>query len=394
MRTRYKAVPALYVFLAAGAALAQAQAPQIDAADDAQFMPKKDNVLFWTPAEQVSGYRNMDKIAPTRVIKASATPYPLPAKLADIGSVSFAHGVAEMSVDEYFASQNVAGLIVVKNGNVIYERYGLGNTAATPWVSFSVAKSVVSMLVGAAIKDGYINNVDEKVTDYLPRLKGTSYDQATIKDILQMASGVAWNEDYGDPNSDVARATYESVALYSYLGSKPRDHAPGEVFNYNTGETNLVGTLLRSAIGNNLATYLSAKIWQPFGMEHDASWNLTEPGGGEFGGCCINASLRDYARLGLFAMRDGRLPDGSSSLPTGWMKASTTPSQGYAGYGYLWWLVGDGVYRASGIFGQGIYINPSANVVIAMHSARSAASTADDKDLQAIMFDAVVESLR
>jgi len=250
------------------------------------------------------------------------------------------------------------------------------------------------MLVGAAINDGYINNVDEKVTDYLPRLKGSSYDQSSIRNILQMASGVSWNEDYADPESDVAKATWDTVQMYQYLHDKPRVSEPGEAFNYNTAETNLVGTLLRSAIGNNLSTYLAEKIWQPFGMESDANWVLTEPGGGEFGGCCISATLRDYGRIGIFAMQNGRLADGTAILPDAWMKESTSPSNGYDGYGYLWWLVGDEVFRASGIFGQGIYVNRKENVVIAMHSARAAASTRSDTALQVALFAALTDALK
>ncbi|MEJ2088765.1 MAG: serine hydrolase, partial [Gammaproteobacteria bacterium] len=156
---------------------------------------------------------------------------------------------------------------------------------------------------------------------------------------------------------------------------------------------NLAGTLLRAAIGNNLSTYLTDKIWKPFGMEADAYWQLTEPGGGEFGGCCINATLRDYGRLGLFALGGGVLADGTRVLPAGWMDESTTPSKGYEGYGYFWWLNPDGSYQASGIFGQGIYINEDENVVIALHSAREHASKEEDWPLQGALFAALAKAV-
>jgi CubicO group peptidase (beta-lactamase class C family) len=283
---------------------------------------------------------------------------------------------------------------VIKNGTIVYERYGLGNSEDSLWISFSVAKSVVSMLVGAAIEDGYIASVEEKVTDYLPRLKGSSYEQATIRNILQMASGVQWNEDYADPESDVNSAAWGTLPLYEYLRHKPVDTEPGTKFNYNTAETNLVGTLLRSAIGNNLSTYLSGKIWRPFGMEADANWMLSEPGGGEMGGCCISATLRDYGRIGLFALEDGRLADGTQVLPVDWMHESTSPSEAYAGYGYLWWLQEDGRYEASGIFGQGISIDPGEGVVIAIHSARAVASKDEDWGLQSALYAALTEALK
>ena len=253
---------------------------------------------------------------------------------------------------------------------------------------------MVSLLIGAAIQDGYIKSVDEKVSDYLPRLKGSPYDESSIGNLLQMASGVQWNEDYSDPESDVASASWETIGLYEYLREKPRQATPGEHFNYNTAETNLAGTLLRSAVGNNLSTYLSEKIWQPFGMESDASWNLTEQGGGEFGGCCINATLRDYGRIGLFVLADGRLQDGTEVLPPGWIRESIAPSKGYKGYGYFWWLNGNTSFSASGIFGQGIYINPGENVVIAMHSARPAASDDTDWAWQDALYEAVTEAIR
>lgn len=376
-----------------------ADAPTMDPAEDLRHLPPPaSSPLFWTPEQQVVGYRNTELLSPTRKIIAGDSPFPLPIEKVDLGEVQIRSADTVMTVDEYFTRQNVAGLLVIKNGKIAFERYGLGNTEDSLWVSFSVAKSVVSMLVGVAIQDGYIKNVDEKVTDYLPRLKGSSYDQATIRNIMQMSSGVVWNEDYADPQSDVATVDWNTLSLYESLGSKTRDSVPGEVFNYNTAETNLVGTLLRSAIGNNLATYLSENIWQPFGMEADANWQLTEPGGGEFGGCCISATLRDYGRIGLFALHntlhDGRLADGTRMLPEKWMQESTSPSKGFAGYGYLWWLTESGNFAATGIFGQGIHINPGERVVIALHSARALASKDSDWALQSALFDALTDALR
>ena len=127
-------------------------------------------------------------------------------------------------------------------------------------------------------------------------------------------------------------------------------------------------------------------------MEADAVWNLTEAGGGEFGGCCLSATLRDYARIGLFALHDGRLPNGETVLPEGWMQRSTSPSPGYDGYGYFWWLNRENVFRAIGIFGQSIYINREANVVIAMHSARDIATNRPVWALQDAMFDALASA--
>lgn len=202
-----------------------------------------------------------------------------------------------------------------------------------------------------------------------------------------MSSGVAWNEDYADPDSDVSKAgSLIGVPLVGYLGTLERVAEPGEKFNYNTGETNLVGEVLRAAIGNNASTYAQHKIWQAFGMGDDASWMLGGIAGGETGGCCINATLRDYARIGIFAMNDGQLADGTRILPEGFMAESVAPSKGYDGYGYLWWLDGGGVYRARGIYGQQIYINPNSRVVIAVHgNADQAVGTPYHAQLDAIV---------
>lgn len=385
--------PALLSLTLLSVALTARAAPWIDPADDARHFGPMEEVLFWTPAQQVAGYRNMERLTQVRRIRAADTPLPLPEKSLELDGLTVRHAGGELTVADYLERSSVAGLLVIKDGAIVYERYRLGNDRDSRWLSYSVAKSVVSMLVGAAIQDGYIASVDEKVTDYLPRLKGSVYDRVRIRDVLQMASGVAWDESYDDPESDINRVEWNTLALYDYLADKPRTGPPGDVFNYNTAESNLVGNLLRAAIGNNLATYLEEKIWQPFGMESDASWNLTEPGGGEFGGCCINATLRDYARLGLFALNGGRLADGTPVLPEGWMAESTTPSRGYPGYGYLWWLRGNGVFKASGIFGQGIYIDPARDVVIAQHAARKNASADSDYSLERAVFEAIAEAV-
>ena len=370
------------------------QAPFIDPADDEKHFGFSDSILFWTPEQQVAGYRNSEKISDTRRVNSGNMFLNLPYARVDLATVEIKSEDVSMTVDEYFTGQSVAGLLVIKDGKILYERYGLGNTEDSKWISFSVSKSIVSMLIGAAIRDGYIASVEENITDYLPRLKGSAYDQSSIKNILQMASGIQWNEDYANPGSDVAQATWGTTELYKYLRNKPRDNPPGEVFNYNTAETNLAGTLLRAAIGNNLSTYLSEKIWKPFGMESDALWNLTEPGGGEFGGCCINATLRDYGRIGLFALAGGRLSDGTQVLPSDWMQESTMPSKGFSGYGYFWWLTAKDIFTATGVFGQGIYINREENVVIAIHSARDIASEDSDWDLQDALYAGLTKAIK
>ena len=232
------------------------------------------------------------------------------------------------------------------------------------------------MLLGAAIKDGHIKSVEDKVTIYLPQLLNSNYQDVSIKQVLQMSSGIDWNEDYEDPLSDVNIAgALNSLNLYEYLNNLNKKSSAGNKFNYNTGETNLIGGIVRAAIGDNLSNYLEKKIWKPFGMEFNAYWVIDTNYEQELGGCCLNATLRDYARLGMFAMNNGKLNNGVEILPKNWMKDSTTPSRNNSYYGYQWWLDGPAYqsFYADGIFGQFIWIDPVSKTVVAMHAARDRA---------------------
>ena len=329
-----------------------------------------DNVLFWSPDQQLLGFRNYRSIFPTRAILAGNQPLPLPERPWDQSQVRYEVGGDTFDLQGFKEHNRVVGLLVVKDGAIVLEEYGLGNTRVTEWASFSIAKSVVSLLTGAAIRDGYIRSVDDLVADYLPVLKGSAYERVTIRRALQMSSGAEWNEDYADPKSDVSNEVGRTaIERLQYLGDQPRVATPGERFNYSTGEGHLVGELVRAAIGDNLSTYLTTKIWKPFGMEADANWVLVEPGGVEHGGAGISATLRDYGRIGLFALGHGVLPDTRRVLPDGWMEESTTPSPANDEYGYLWWLQKGGAYNARGIFGQAISVDPIEGLVIVTQSA-------------------------
>ena len=363
--------------------------------NDATHFGAPDSVLSWTPEQQLAGFRNYDRIFSTRLIPASDDPYPLPERSLDLADVRYVVGGETFDLEGFREHNHLVGLLAIKNGEIVLERYGRGNTRDTKWVSYSVAKSVVSLLIGAAIRDGYINDIDDLVTLYLPLLRGTSYESVTLRHALQMASGIEWNEDYTDPEADVSREVgLSSLDRLRFLGGHPRIADPGERFNYNTGETHLVGGVLRAAIGNNLSTYLSSKIWGPFGMESDANWRLVEPGGAEHGGCCISATLRDYGRIGLFALQQGLLPDGTEVLPDGWMDESTAPSPAFDGYGYLWWLREDSRYSAIGIFGQAISIDPEENLVIVTHSVWPQATGQNFSEHRSAFVKALTDALR
>jgi CubicO group peptidase (beta-lactamase class C family) len=332
-------------------------------------LPTNRDLLFWSQAQRDAAFRALDRLpvlAKWRVVPAGATPMPLPPgpplKMA-------------LDIDAYMAAQRSAALLIVHDGKVRFERYGLDFDSNGRWTSFSVAKSVTSTLVGAAIRDGHIKSMDDKVSDYIPQMKGSAYDAVSIRQLLTMTSGVRWNEDYADPNADVARFNQhvpeEGVdALVSYMRRLPREAPAGTRWHYSTGETNLVGILVSQATKKPLATYMSEKIWVPAGMEQQATWILSKTGQ-EISGCCIQAAPRDYARLGQFIL-GGAMVDGRSIVPDGWLAQATTGRIGTGerdrGYGYQWWTYADGSFAARGIFGQGIFIDPKRRIVIASNA--------------------------
>jgi len=332
-------------------------------------LPTNTDVLFWSVSQRDAAFRALDRIpilSKSRIISGGNKIYSLPkgAPLA-IGT----------DVDAYMQDQRTAALVIVHKGKVRLEKYGLNFRPGKRWTSFSVAKSLTSTLVGAAIQDGHIKSIDDKVSDYIPDLKGSVYDDVSIRQLLTMTSGVKWNEDYGDPKSDVAlfnahKAEPGMDVTVSYMRKLKREAPPGTKWVYKTGETNLIGVLVSSATGKNLSDYLSEKIWGPFGMEQDASWILGSTGH-EISGCCIQASTHDFARFGLFMLGMG-IAKGKPVLPGGWIDAATqkkvASSRPGFGYGYQWWTWDDGTYMARGIFGQGILIDPKRKLVIASNS--------------------------
>jgi CubicO group peptidase (beta-lactamase class C family) len=237
--------------------------------------------------------------------------------------------------------------------------------------------SLSSTLLGAAIRDGAINSVDDPVTRFLPGLKGSAYEGVTIRNVLNMTSGVKWNEDYEDANSDVARirsarAAPGEDAIVAYMARLPRESAPGAKFVYKTGETHLIGSIVRAATHKPLADSLSEMVWGPVGMEEDAVWIL-DSAGNEFAGCCISATLRDFGRFGVF-FKNGAKVGGRPIVPDTWVKDATTPSSAARNYGYQWWLTNGPAFNAIGIFGQQIHINPAKDLVVVVQSATVKAS--------------------
>ena len=334
--------------------------------------PLSTDIFAWSEPQRDAGFRALDRlslVAKSRVVAPAPAPRPLPPGPPLALPQAF-------DLDAYMAGQRGSALLVVHDGRLRLERYGLDFDAGGRWTSFSVAKSVTSMLVGAALKDGAIGSMDDPVTSQVPELRGSAYDAVTIRQLLTMTSGVQWSEDYGDPASDVVRFNKHRPvdagvdALVDYMRRLPRAAPAGTRFNYSTGETNLVGVLVANAVKKPLSTYLSEKIWIPAGMEQQATWILSRTGR-EISGCCIQAAPRDWARFGLFVLEEldrSRRAEPSALLPAGWLAEATSTRAEIGvperGYGYQWWTNADGTFMARGIFGQSLFLDPLRKLVI------------------------------
>ena len=274
--------------------------------------------------------------------------------------------------------KRITGVIAVKDGEIILERYAFGRGPDDRWLSMSVAKPVTSTLIGAAVKDGLIGSIDDPVVRYIQELKGSAFDGVTIRHLMTMSAGVRYNEVVIDLRSDVALAGGEEMVggvppLVAYAKRLDREATPGTRRKYQTIDADILGILLSRALkGRTLADYISEKIWQPFGMEADASW-IVDKAGIERGGCCLSITLRDYARFGMF-MDEGGRAGGADVLPEGWIHEAWTPQLSEpdkytVGFGFYWQIRQDDGYEAVGAYGQSVTIYPTEHLVIAVNSA-------------------------
>ena len=383
----------LAALLAASVLLALPAAADDAAADDPALtgglepVNTRGTVVFsWDLEQKRAGFRRMETLFPASTVAAAPTPRALP---AGPPLAAFEAGAAlATELEAFLARQHVAGLLVLQGGQLRLERYGLGHSPADRWTSFSVAKSITSTLVGAAIRDGYIGSLDDDITDYIKDLRGSAYDGVTVRQLMTMTSGVAFDEDYSDPESDImklygAAPPTDMDATVAFMRNMEREAEPGTLWRYKTPETNLAGVLVMNATGRSLSTYLAEEIWRPYGMELDATW-LTDDIGNEQGGCCLQVGLRDYARFGQFIL-DGGMIAGKPVLPDGWLELATSPQvdTGFpGGYGFQWWPLGDGTFQARGIFGQLIHIDPARELVIVISAAWPEASEQERRAAQ------------
>ncbi|MFN8754447.1 MAG: serine hydrolase domain-containing protein [Burkholderiales bacterium] len=365
----------------------------------------------WTQAEREWGFRNWESRVSVRAVRKGNVVRALPSG-APIAALNAGTPGAER-LDKFMADYKTAGLLVLQDGAIRLERYALGHSADSRWTSFSVAKSLTSVLVGAALKDGFIKSIDDPITNYIKGLNGSGYDGVTVRQLLTMTTGVAWNEDYTDPNADVYKLLrtppVEGLdATTSYMRAvKPLPKLVrslrGNPWLYNTGETNLLGILVREATKKPLAVYASEKIWAAYGMEQDANWQL-DPTDAEVGGCCLQATTRDFGRIGQFVLEGARIggkgggggeggKGGTAIVPDGYLESSTQKQADIGapgrGYGYQWWTRDDGTFDAVGIHGQIIHIDRARKLVIVMNSAWPRATGSDLSAARNVFIDNV-----
>jgi CubicO group peptidase (beta-lactamase class C family) len=334
---------------------------------------QREAVLFWPQAQREAQFRRMYQRFPSDRAAHGTPIHALPPGQP----LAWGGQGASAWLARYMGQQHIAGVMVLQRGRIRLQRYALGFGPAQRWESFSVAKSVTSILLGIALQRGDIHSMDDTLGTYIPELRDSAYADVTVQQLLTMTSGVHWNEDYADVKSDVAQmylgACVDGQAhVLSYLRKQPRQWPAGTHWNYNTAETDLLGILVQRATHRSLAAYLSQTIWKPYGMAADAYWIKDECDGGDTGGSGLSATLGDYARLGQFMLDGGRIA-GKPVVARAWLEGALRRQENVdepdRGYGYLWWTDADGSYAAIGIFGQMVYVDPSRQLVIAQVGA-------------------------
>jgi len=316
-------------------------------------LPDVKNMLTWNQTERVVGFRNDYRSYPGDVFKHGAA-FPLPYVQRDLSKASYVFNKKKYLLTDYLKRNDVAGMLVLKDGKIAYEYYGAGNNKTTLWTSRSVGKSVVSTLVGIALQERKISSLDDKLVKYNPALRGTAWELVTLRQLIQHTSGVEWSENYEDPTSDFSRLTQCEAGKKAYacvrsliINAQRKSYAkPGEAWSYSSGGAWVLGDTLERATGMPLARYLQQKIWQPFGMANDGVWHSYELGHHDVGAHGFNATLQDWGRFGLFVLRNGQLADGQKTLPDNWVKdastwtkakGSVTAAYPNGTYGYQWW---------------------------------------------------------
>lgn len=350
------------------------------------------NQLFWE-SRRVDNFRHMDRLFPSRPLAASTQPYAFPraGKPARLPATYRFNGQHRLG-EAFLEKTNTTGLLVLRDGIVVHEEYRRGTTATDTLTSWSMAKSVVATLVAIALQEGRIRSLDDKAMDYAPELRDQAYGQARIRDLLRMASGVKFDETYDNRLADIHRVFYKTFIFNQPVDQAaagyPAEDPPGTRFHYKSMDTQILSWVLRRATGQTLTAYAQSRLWEPLGMQDRGFWN-TDFHGNELGYCCLNISLRDYAKLGQLYLQQGQW-NGRQLLPADWVREATkrpepwlAAGNGYPerGYGYHWWVPKDPdqEFFANGVWGQTIFVDEKTRTVIVKTSVDPAfkANTAE-----------------
>lgn len=341
---------------------------------------------YYEESVRVGSFSNVDRILPHYTLAKSSAPLPLPRASVE-PKIEYSFAKESYSLDDFLAHQRVTGFLLIKDGEVLAERYQYDRKPENRFVSHSMAKSIVSLAIGMALSEKKIASLDDTIAKYVPDLAGNPYGETTIRNMLRMASGVPFQEVY-DGNDDLAkfnkiRFTQDSVAALRAFGT--REVEQGTRFHYASNQTVALTLLLRAVTGTSLSEYLTTRLWQPIGAEADATWIRTKDGT-ESGSGNFNAVLRDYGRLGILLANDGAL-DGRQILPKDYLLDATdwhrqpkafTPRKAtpYFGYGYQFWLFPGEKRRFAllGVYGQSIFVDPELKLVMVITAAAKNAS--------------------
>lgn len=343
--------------------------------------PHRGLSLFWED-KRVHNLRNMDEVFPSVPIKASSAPFTLEQDnepKEELLQATYTVDGNTKTVAQGFEDLQVSSFLVLKDDKIVFEQYRLGGDAESRFTSWSVAKSFVSTLIGMAVDEGKIASVNDAVEKYVPELAGTSYEGILIKDVLQMSSGIDFDETYGDRFSDVQQFFFKVF----FFGSSPDDtiptygrleHGPGTKFKYSSIDTQVLGYIARKVYGKSVPELVEEKIVQPLGMQ-SAYWNVNNQDDKiAIAFCCLNMRTRDYAKFGRLFLNQGEW-QGKQIISKQWVRDATTASEPHLqpgvarehrGYGYQWWLPlqPQREYLAAGVWGQYIYVSEPDNLVI------------------------------
>jgi CubicO group peptidase (beta-lactamase class C family) len=365
-------------------------------------VPEKGRALGGMPQELLVGlHSHYDRVRPVRAVPTSAAPSPLKRAARPIAPV-YAYDGRFKFIGDYLAAHPTTGLLIARDDTILYEHYQYARRDGDRFLSWSMAKTVLGLLVGIAISEGAIASVDDVAAKYVPELQGTEYGATPLRAFLQMSSGVAFRETYR-PGDDVSRL---AASLFSADGPgalavvrqfNTRAAPPGTRFNYSSADSEVLGLVLRRAVGMPLTDYLSTRLWQRLGAEADAAWDV-DASGQEITFCCMVATLRDWARLGLMLAHDGAW-NGRQIVPRPWLLEATTAAPGSylaaggqmaaTGYGYQVWLSAGERRRFSllGIRGQVMTVDPQSKLVIVHTAVRlDAVSDPASREFSALAF--------